>query len=111
MSEWIALIPHELKDIGVGLRSIVYDGRDGFGLEGPALIGFVRRSLHALVARGAIPWQWGQPGTWELNKRIHYGSDTPDEMVEGVIADWQARGDLEWEDFWFALPQTFRDSR
>jgi hypothetical protein len=110
---WIALIPNELNDIGVGLYSVIYDGRYGFGLEGPALVDFVRRSLHALVERGAVPRQWGSPSDPQRNIPLHYGSDTPDEIVEGVIADWLAAGggDLEWGDFWFALPKTFKDTR
>jgi hypothetical protein len=113
MSEWIALQTNELKDIGIGLDVIVSAGRRSFGLEGAALVDFVRRSLHALVERGAVPRQWGSPGDPQRNFTLHYGSDTPDEIVEGVIADWLAGGggDLEWGDFWFALPKTFKDTR
>ncbi len=107
MSQWIALMPNRLSDIGIGLSGVVGVGRRSFGLEGAALADFVRRSLHALVERGAVPWQWGM----ERNTKLHYGSDTPEEIVEGVIADWLAGGDLEWGDFWFALPETFKDSR
>ena len=42
---------------------------------------------------------------------LHYGNNTNEEIVEGVIADWLASGagDLEWGDFWFALPGTIDD--
>ena len=78
-------------------------------LEGPALVDFVRRSLHALVERGAKPRHWGKPGDPDRDIPLHYGSDSPREIVEGVIADWLAGGggNLEWGDFWFALPKTF----
>ena len=38
-------------------------------------------------------------------------SYSPQEIVDGVIADWLAGGggDLEWGDFWFALPETYGD--
>jgi hypothetical protein len=43
----------------------------------------------------------------EGNIPLHYGSDSPGEIVEGVIADWLASGggDLEWGDFRFTLPK------
>ncbi len=113
MGEWIALTPYALNDIGVGMHGIIDNGRYGFGLEGPSLVDFVRRSLRTLVARGAVPRHWGKPGAPDRNIPLHYGSDTPDEIVEGVIADWLAGGggDLEWGDYWFALPKTFKDAR
>ena len=90
-------------DVGVGLNGIIADGHLGFGLEGPALVDFVRRSLHTLVARGAKPRHWRLDG----NIPLHYGADSPQEIVEGVIADWLASGggDLEWGDFRFTLPK------
>jgi hypothetical protein len=103
MSDWIALTPGGLDDdVGIGLNGIVADGREGFGLEGSALVDFVRRSLHGLVKRGARPRHWRLDG----NIPLHYGNDSPDEIVEGVIADWLASGrDLEWGDFRFTLPK------
>jgi hypothetical protein len=109
MSEWIAATPSGLKDIGVGIAGIISDGRHAFGLEGAALVDFVRRSLYALVERGAKPRHWGKPGDPYRDIPLHYGADSPREIVEGVIADWLVGGggDLEWGDFWFALPGTF----
>jgi len=108
MSEWIALTPSELSDIGVGLATIVQTGRYGFESEGEELVDFVRRSLYALVERGAKPRHWGSPSDPQRDIPLHYGSDSNAEIVEGVIADWLASGggDLEWGDFWFALPGT-----
>jgi hypothetical protein len=39
------------------------------------------------------------------NIPLHYGNDSPEEIVEGVIADWIAAGggDQEWGDFRFML--------
>jgi hypothetical protein len=104
MSEWIAFTPGGLDDeVGVGLATIIHAGRYGYGLEGEQLIDFVRRSLYTLVERGAKPRHWLMTGTPQL----HYGDDSPNEIVEGVIADWLNRGgdDLEWFDFRFSLPK------
>jgi hypothetical protein len=104
MGEWIALTPGGLNDeVGVGISGIIGNGRYGFGLEGEQLIDFVRRSLYTLLERGAKPRHWLMTGTPQLQ----YGSDSPSEIVEGVIADWLKRGggDLEWVDFRFSLPK------
>ncbi len=106
MSEWVSFMPNELNDIGVGLYSIIGTGRRAFGLEGAALTDFIRRSLYALVERGARPRHAGSFDEPRRDTPLHYGNDTNAEIVEGVIADWLAAGapDLEWGDFWFELP-------
>jgi hypothetical protein len=104
VSEWITASAHELDDdVGIGLAGIIDDGQKGFGLEGRDLIDFVRRSLYTLVEHGATPRHW----TPAKNYPLHYGNDSPSEIVEGVIADWLASGggDLEWGDFRFMLPK------
>jgi hypothetical protein len=111
VQEWIQFLPAYLDDIGIGLHAIVQTGRRGFELENAELIEFVRRSLRALLAGGAKPRHWGSRSHPDRNIMLHYGNDTNDEIVEGVIADWLASGagDLEWGDFWFALPGTIDD--
>jgi hypothetical protein len=111
ISEWMAYMPAELDDIGVGLAGIIDTGRYGFELKGSELVDFVRKSLRILVARGAKPRHWGSPSHPNRNVMLHYGKDTNEEIVQGVIADWLASGggDLEWGDFWFALPGTIDD--
>jgi hypothetical protein len=103
--EWIHFLPADLDDIGAGLHAIVQTGRRGFEFENAELIEFVRRSLRALVDKGAKPRHWGSRSQPDRNIMLHYGNDTHDEIVEGAIADWLASGagDLEWGDFWFAL--------
>ena len=111
LEEYIALMPNELDDIGVGLGGILGAGRKDYELQGAELIKFVRRCLYALVERGAKPRHWGSPSHPNRDILLHYGNDTNEEIVEGVIADWLAAGggDLEWGDFWFALPRTIDD--
>jgi hypothetical protein len=111
VGEWIHFLPAHLDDIGVGLHAIVQTGRHGFELNVSELLEFVRRSLTALLKHGAKPRHWGSFSHPDRNIMLHYGNDTDEEIVEGVIADWLASGggDLEWGDFWFALPGTIAD--
>jgi hypothetical protein len=109
VSEWCKSLPGGLEDLGVGLVTIVRTGRYGFELRDSELTDFVRKSLYALVEHGAKPRHQGSFSHPDRNITLHYGNDTNEEIVEGVIADWLASGagDLEWGDFWFALPETF----
>jgi hypothetical protein len=111
IGEWHKFLPAHLDDIGVGLDAIVQTGRYGFGLGSSDLIDFIRKSIYVLLEHGAKPRHWGSLTHRNRNILLHYGSDTNDEIVEGVIADWLASGagDLEWGDFWFALPGTIDD--
>lgn len=107
VDEWIALMPNQLDDIGVGLAKLLDIGRKVYGLQGPELVDFVRHCLHALVERGAKPRHWRSLSHPNRNFPLHYGSDTNEEIVEGVITEWLALGDreVEWGDFWFDLPE------
>jgi hypothetical protein len=111
ISDWISRMPNDIDDIGIGLTLVVMVGRHNFELEGDELIDFVRRSIYALLERGGKPRHWGSPSHPNRDIPLHYGNDTNEEIVEGVIADWLASGagDLEWGDFWFALPDTIDD--
>ena len=111
ISEWISTLPNDIDDIGIGLTLVVMTGRHNFELEGDELIDFVLRSIYALLESGGKPRHWGSPSDPNRNIPLHYGNDTNDEIVEGVIADWLASGggDLEYGDFWFLLPETLDD--
>ena len=109
--DWIRYLPVELDDIGIGLHAIVQTGRYDFELADSELTEFIRRSIGALVQKGARPEHLSSRSHFDRRVKLHYGSDTTEEIVEGVIADWIASGakDLEWGDFWFALPGTFNE--
>jgi hypothetical protein len=111
ISDWLRFLPAHLDDIGVGMAGIVQTGRYGFELKNSELIEFIRKSLYVLLKHGAKPRHWGSPSKPDRDFELHYGNDTNEEIVEGVIADWLASGagDLEWGDFWFALPGTIDD--
>jgi len=70
VSEWIALAPGELNDLPVGMWKIVDHGRDGFGLEGPALADFIRRSIYALMDAGAKPVAGGNKPNYGIDARM-----------------------------------------
>jgi hypothetical protein len=105
ISEWITFYKDDLEDDGVGLWSIVEHGRVGFSLSGDALIDFIRRSLHFIIACGGRIVKDGPDG-WEPDDS--YGT-TPDEIVENVVRSWQAAGepDPEWGQWRFVLPRDF----
>jgi hypothetical protein len=105
MSEWISRVG-ELDIDAVGLWQIVANGRRGFGLEGPALDDFLRRSLMAHFAYGAFPVRHvpGDPTIWTV--QTNYG-ETPETMAHAIVTEWIDRGrpDPSLGDLWLATPQ------
>lgn len=106
-SEYFNSMAYWLSDIGIGLTMIVSTGRRDFNLEGPQLIAFVRLGLKELVRLGGRPRHIGSPRNPDRNIPLYYGENETS-IVEGVIDDWVKLGmpDLEWGEFWFALPGT-----
>lgn len=108
MSEWIALTPGSLNDLPVGMWDIVYNGRDGFGLEDEPLKDFIRRSIYALVDAGAKPVvQREGSSKWYL--QTQYGS-TKLEIADAVIQEWLRQGaptPKVWTGLWFGLPWSY----
>jgi hypothetical protein len=103
MSEWVDSMPQSMEDIGVDLGGIVSAGTQGYGLEGPELLDFIRKCLYALLRAGAMPLKLepiGKNGFWFPETR--YGTDHG-AIVEGVIADWLKEGEMypAWEKFRF----------
>lgn len=112
MTEFIMRGANELNDNGVGLWTIVPEGRDDFGLEGEELIAFIRTYILELLRRGAKPVKDADDSVHYMQVETKYGND-PDAIAEGVITDWLAAGakDPEWGDYWFALPHTYEQKR
>lgn len=107
MSETIALMPGTLNDLPVGMWQIVNDGRQGFGLEGTELAGFIRRCIYALIDAGAKPVAQDDSGKWWLQNQ--YGS-TKHEIAEAVIQEWLGQGaptPKVWTGLWFGLPWSY----
>jgi hypothetical protein len=105
LSEWINLVG-DLDIDAVGLWEIIPAGREGFGLEGPALDDFVRRSLLAHFAYGAFPVRHvpGDPNVWTI--QTNYG-ETPEAMADAIIKEWNAQGrpNPDLGDLWLATPK------
>ncbi len=112
MTEWIARWPATLNDLPVGLWEIIFHGRVGFGLEGEALIDFIRRSIHSLRDAGTMPVRGaGIPGQWLL--QTQYGR-TKQEIADAVIAEWLRDGaptPETWTGLWFGLPWSYAPER
>jgi len=110
IGEWISKIPNELAADAVGLWQIVSFGRDGFGLSGPALVGYVRKSLFALLASGARPGVGALDGE-HIWITVDYGN-TAENVCDSIIAEWIASGrDPNEGDVWFALPHIYNAKR
>ncbi len=110
IDEWISKVPGELAVDAVGLWQIVSFGRAGFGLSGPALVEYVRRSLFALMANGARPVVGALDGEhiWTI---ADYGGAAED-VCNSIIAEWIASGrDPNEGDVWFALPSVYNAKR
>jgi hypothetical protein len=105
MSQWMEEIANDLARDAVGIWEIVPDGQIGFGLEGKALIDYVRRQIAVLLARGAVPVRSGGGSEHDWIVQLQYGS-RPDEILENVMREWLADGARD-DDFrvWFALPE------
>lgn len=108
IDEYIQLHLNELDDddIGVPLGAIVASARRQFGLEGAALIDFVRRAVALLVNAGARPRHEGMCSPWHREGELHWGTDTPAEIVDGIVGTWVAEGmpELQWGDFRLNYP-------
>ncbi len=107
MSEWLSSIPNELEDDAVGLWQIIPVGRSDFGLEGEALIKYVREALLKLLLKGARPVEGAVDGVHYWRLRNDYGND-PEKIADAVIVEWISSGrDPDPSGIWFALPKVF----
>ena len=90
-------------EIGIGICTIVTHGRRRLHLEGAPLVEFVRRVIIGLVRGGATPEDDSFIGPDNRAGLAHFGADTPEEIADGVVAAWVAKGmpDPEWGDWRF----------
>jgi hypothetical protein len=110
VEEWIEKIPGELPIDAVGLWQIVSFGREGFELSGEELVDAVRRSVAALLAKGAVPVVGAMDGI-RVWTPVKYG-DTADETTEAIIIEWRNSGrDPDVGDVWFAVPHILGATR
>lgn len=101
LSDWIARTPNELENDAVGLWQLVSVGRLSFDLAGPDLEDFVKRSIAALLSRGAMPVRAAEGGRWQVQPE--YGSD-PEEVINAVTHEWlSSKVDPDEDGLWFAL--------
>ncbi len=112
LGEYVAGIPLGLNDLPVGMFEIVRVGRNGFELEGEALVDFIRRCIYSVMDAGAKPVIGaGKPNQWIL--QVQYGANKR-EVAEAVIAEWLRQGALTpepWRGLWFGLPWSYQHTR
>ncbi len=112
MSDYINHVHGTLNDLPVGMWEIVPCGRYRFGLEGAALIDFIRSCIYSLMDAGAKPVAGGgKPNKWEL--QVQYGSNKF-EVAEAVIQEWLRQGaptPEPWKGVWFGLPWSYLPDR
>jgi len=100
----IARLAHELmEELGTGPTMFAGTAARSFSLTAPAREAFVRLCLHDVLAHGGLPLRLiGGPGAWGWAVEDRYGTD-PDDIVDGVIADWKAAGAPtgRWGEWWF----------
>lgn len=112
MSVFIADLATTLDDIPVGMWMLVSNGRVSFGLEGPALVDFLRYCIHTLMDAGTKPViKTTKPNTWEL--QTQYGSNKH-EVAEAVIREWLRQGAPTpdpWDGVWFGLPRSWLEGQ
>jgi hypothetical protein len=102
--EYIQTVAGELPIDAVGLWQIVPAGRQRFGLHGDDLTEFVRRSVFALLARGAMPVVGGGGTKFDWILQSQYG-ETNEEIVDAVVKEWLVSGAADGDPggLWFAL--------
>lgn len=103
LSEWIERTPNELEQDAVSLWQIVVSGREGFELNDDALDNFVKRSIVALLERGALPVLHTGIRESFWNIQMQYGTQ-PDDIATSIIEEWhRSDADPDHDGLWFAL--------
>ncbi len=103
LSEWIERTPNELEFDAVGFWQLVATGRDSFGLEGNALKDFAKRSIIALLKKGAVPVRPSEDEGKLWEEQAQYGNGL-EEVAHNIIREWESsRVDPDYDGIWFAL--------
>ncbi|MBC8130561.1 MAG: hypothetical protein H7Y08_09605 [Rhizobiaceae bacterium] len=105
ITDWIRWWHLSIEDVHAGLDTPISAARR-YGLDAEETLEFIRRSLRALLDQGAIPVVLPGTGRYRYVRTNRYGTRR-DEIVEGVIAEWQTRGDrpMAWGDYAFTMPE------
>jgi hypothetical protein len=109
IDEWIERKTNGITEFrSIGLETIISNGINGFGLEGGALLAFIRTSVEAFVAKGI-------EAHFDKDEDPLSHGNTPREIMEGIIsrcATWLDSDEkiLPYEKtlpsfVWFYLPE------
>src|SRR4051812_34568049 len=86
-SRWMEQAANEMATDGVGLWSIIADARTGFGLEGEAIVDYVRNQISVLLARGGVPvLGGGLAGEHDWIVQRQYGT-RGDEILNNIMRE------------------------
>lgn len=105
--EWFRLSVDEAKSDPVGLWEMIKVGRQGFGLSGDELEGFVRDFILEMLVSGAqaVVGDKGARFGWSPINRYPI---EPHALAESLIVDWRAsKVDPNADGIWFAFPSVF----
>ncbi|WP_342362486.1 hypothetical protein [Terrarubrum flagellatum] len=87
--------------------AIIGESRHDFEItDSKELLDFVQRCLTALMDHGAKPVIGGGGTRYDWIEQPQYGSTTK-EIVDNIIAEWQAKGDPDHGGLWLAKPELF----
>ena len=87
---------------------VVRAGREGFGLAGIDLDGFVRDFITELVKSGADPVVGDRAAQSGWSLFLRYGGD-PVHVADALVNDWHgANVDPDVDGVWFAFPSVWK---
>ena len=102
ISDYLGGFHYDLDDDGIGLDRCIGIGRTGYGFSGAELDIFLKLCIRAIVEQGGRPTVHFDCITFDPR----YEGLGPDEIADGVVAEWHAKGepDPDWYEFWFMRP-------
>ncbi|WP_156381403.1 hypothetical protein [Aurantimonas sp. Leaf443] len=103
--KWIEDIPLSIEDDHVSLFKLDIISQ-GFGFTEEERFEFIRRCMRSLLDAGAVAVDLTGE-TYPLFKATTRWGTEREEIIEAIIADWQARGggELDWGEYPFTWPE------
>ena len=109
ISKFISEFHYDLEDDGFGLSNCIGTGTSGYGFSGAELDVFLKLCIKAIVEQGGRPTVHFDCITFDPR----YEGLSPDEIADGVVAEWHAKGepDPDWYEFWFMPPDVLAQKK
>jgi hypothetical protein len=102
IADYLGGFHYDLEDDGASLSNCIGTGTSGYGFSGAELDIFLKLCIKAIVEQGGRPTVHFDCITFDPR----YEGLSPDEIADGVVAEWHAKGepDPDWYEFWFMRP-------